>query len=93
MKSKIDMATEVIESVIAFLKSVDNFCGQFKLFANAMIHVRAKLIKENYDELEKYHYDSKFACDDKLSMVLPIQLRKEEIERILDEQEDALIYN
>lgn len=93
MKSRLDKIIETLESVITLHESINNFLTEFKRFSDTMIHIRAELIKKDYEKLKKFRFDSKIMSGDKLSKVPPIQLRKEEIERVLDEQEDALIYN
>ena len=93
MKKQLEKIIETLESVTALHESINNLLTELKHFSDTMIHVRAELIKTHYNELKKYHYDPRFACEDKLFLAYPTQLMKEEIERILDEQDDALIYN
>lgn len=93
MKEELDKVIESLESVITLHESIIDFFRIFKEFSDTMIHVRAELIKKDYEKLKKFRFDSKVTNGDKLSMVLPIQLGKEEIERVLNGQEDALIYN
>ena len=93
MKSKLDRVIETLESIIVLHNSINDFFREFKQFADALFHAQIQAIENDFHNLKKYHYDSKFACEDKLSTALPIQMRKEEIEAVLDEQEDAFIYN
>ena len=93
MKSKLDKAIEMVEAMVAFNESVNDFFRELKHFLDTVRGLQIELIEKDFEKLKKYRYDSKIMNGDKLSTVLPIQIGKEEIERVLDEQDDALVYN
>lgn len=93
MKKELEKYIETFESVIALCESIHEFFRTFKHFSDAMFHAQIQYIEKEIKNLKKYRYDSRIICDDKLLTALPIQLKKEEIEAVLDEEDDALIYN
>jgi len=93
MKSKLDEVVKTFESIIAFHESVNNFFRELKHFLDTVRDMQIQLIEKDFEKLKKYRYDSKIMKGDELSTALPIQLGKEEIESLLDEQDDSLIYN